>query len=237
MPKSYTVTVDGIPVEVTHKWIRSFRLRVDKTGKAAASAPVGMPRREAERFLREHRNWLVARVMQVQRKKEILGNRKVEDGAVRMILGEKVVLRIVEDKKKKVVREGNTVLIMTPSADSADWEKQYDAYYLREAKALYSELVADYTALVEHQETDIPKVTVRRMTSRWGSCTPEKRTIRLNYYLYEAPVFCVEYVALHEVAHLVYPDHSARFYALIASIMPDYRDRKKLLERSVYIGE
>ena len=47
----------------------------------------------------------------------------------------------------------------------------------------------------------------------------------------------MEYVALHEVAHLVYPDHSARFYALIASIMPDYRDRKKLLERSVYIGE
>lgn len=237
MPKQRTVLIDGIPVLVTYKKIRSLRLKIDQSGNASASVPVGVPLHEVERFLMVQKDWLRQRIDQKQQEKEALPEREVYHGAQRRILGETVTILIEKADRKRTERVGDEIILKTPSDDPAEWEKQYDAFYLRQARALYEELVTDYTALVEHQDTDIPRVSVRKMSTRWGSCTPAKRTIRLNYYLYEAPLFCVEYVALHEVAHLVYPNHSRQFYGLVSSIMPEYREYKKLLEKSVKIGD
>jgi len=74
-----------------------------------------------------------------------------------------------------------------------------------------------------------PKIRVRTMKTRWGSCIPSKNVITLNTRLLLKPRRCVEYVVLHEFAHFTHPDHSARFYGLVESVMPDWKERKKEL--------
>jgi predicted metal-dependent hydrolase len=71
---------------------------------------------------------------------------------------------------------------------------------------------------------------LRTMSKRWGSCTPTSR-IFLNPLLISAPKDCIDYVIIHELCHLRFPNHSTSFYQLLASILPDYRYRKDYLDR------
>lgn len=75
-----------------------------------------------------------------------------------------------------------------------------------------------------------PTLKLRAMKSRWGSCAWGKASITLNRRLYFAPPECLDYVALHELCHLVVHDHSPRFHALLDALMPDWKARKRRLE-------
>ncbi|MDR0570661.1 MAG: M48 family metallopeptidase [Clostridiales Family XIII bacterium] len=80
-------------------------------------------------------------------------------------------------------------------------------------------------------------VGIRRMYSRWGSCTAGTRRIRLNAMLEYCPQECLEYVVVHELAHLRENNHSPRFWAIVAEALPDYKARQaKLKERQWVLG-
>lgn len=72
----------------------------------------------------------------------------------------------------------------------------------------------------------------RAMTSRWGSCTAKTRRIRLNAMLAYCPRECVEYVIVHELAHLRENNHSTRFWKIVADALPDYKARQTKLALS-----
>ena len=74
-----------------------------------------------------------------------------------------------------------------------------------------------------------PALRVRAMRSRWGSCHYTKGVVVLSSHLLAKPRAAVEYVVLHELCHFLHPDHSQAFYGLLASLMPDWRQRKALL--------
>lgn len=74
-----------------------------------------------------------------------------------------------------------------------------------------------------------PSIIIRRMANRWGSKTPKGR-IMLNPELIKAPGRCIDYVVVHELCHLVHPDHSAKYYALLERVMPDWKRWKARLE-------
>lgn len=74
-----------------------------------------------------------------------------------------------------------------------------------------------------------PTMQVRHMRTRWGSCHPAGR-LTLNADLVRAPKGCLDYVLMHELCHLVVPNHSARFYALQGRLLPDWRTWKTRLE-------
>jgi len=78
----------------------------------------------------------------------------------------------------------------------------------------------------------IPDVTVRRMTSRWGTCNTQTRRITLNLELAQRDADLLEYVIVHELAHLVERGHNARFYAVMDAHLPDWRLRRRLLNAS-----
>ena len=73
-------------------------------------------------------------------------------------------------------------------------------------------------------------VGIRTMTSRWGSCTAKTNRIRLNAALAYCPLDCLEYVVVHELAHLRENNHSPRFWMIVAGALPDYKERKKKLK-------
>jgi len=104
-----------------------------------------------------------------------------------------------------------------------EWDMEFsDEFYYSEAKILFTRLIHKYNRYINKP---ITKVRIKKMNSRWGSCNSKKGYINLNLYLIKKDIEFIEYVILHELAHLIHPNHSQQFYALIASIMPDYRDR------------
>jgi len=102
----------------------------------------------------------------------------------------------------------------------------------REALAYLMPLVEKWYPVVAAQGILMPHVTVRRMRSRYGSCSVGRGRITLAFLLLEVPVECAEYVVLHELTHFLYPDHGHKFYDFIEQHMPDWRQREKLLKQA-----
>ena len=96
------------------------------------------------------------------------------------------------------------------------------------ARRIYEHFIAKFAPTVNRK---INRVVVRKMTTRWGSCNSRKGYINLSLNLIEKAPELVEYVVLHELAHLIYPHHQKSFYDFIAALMPDFRSREKRLNK------
>jgi predicted metal-dependent hydrolase len=126
-------------------------------------------------------------------------------------------------------REGERVVILIPDqfsrAEESEWVDRMLARLAAREERLRrsdSELVGRAGRLIdrylpEHTRVAAP-ASVRWVTnqnSRWGSCTPADRTIRISHRIQEMPDWVIDYVLLHELAHLVVPSHNARFWELV----------------------
>ncbi|MBO7665330.1 MAG: M48 family metallopeptidase, partial [Aeriscardovia sp.] len=89
-------------------------------------------------------------------------------------------------------------------------------------------LLPRWTAAVGRAPT---RIAIRPMTSRWGSCTPATGRIRINAELAGMPERLLEYVLVHELAHLLVPGHGPRFQALMTRFLPDWKDRRREINR------
>ena len=96
------------------------------------------------------------------------------------------------------------------------------------ARKVNAAMTAFYPEFSKHK-IKMPQISLRVMKTRWGSCTPGKGTIRFNLMLVDKPQECVEYVVVHELAHLVHPNHSKQFWKVVEEILPDWKERKKRL--------
>lgn len=96
------------------------------------------------------------------------------------------------------------------------------------ARRIYGHFIAKFAPTVNRK---INRVVVRKMTTRWGSCNSRKGYINLSLNLIEKAPDLVEYVVLHELAHLIYPHHQKSFYDFIAKLMPDFKAREKRLNK------
>lgn len=80
-------------------------------------------------------------------------------------------------------------------------------------------------------------IRFRTMRSRWGSCQPQTRAININRRLGAMPPACIEYVLVHELCHLIHPDHSPRFHAAMSRFLPDWAERKERLRQLGLMAE
>ena len=98
--------------------------------------------------------------------------------------------------------------------------------------AARADLTERVTRLAARMGVDFAGITIRAQRTRWGSCHPAKRQITLAARLALQPPEAVEYVVVHEYCHFVHPDHQAGFWALVASILPDWKARRALLRNA-----
>ena len=76
----------------------------------------------------------------------------------------------------------------------------------------------------------MPKIAVRDMSTRWGSCSLRTGTLAFARRLCVMPLPAQEYVVVHEFCHFAHPDHSPAFWAAVAAVLPDYKQRERLLK-------
>lgn len=81
-----------------------------------------------------------------------------------------------------------------------------------------------------------PEIRIRSMVSRWGSCQPANGVLTFARQLAEVPESCAEYVVVHEFAHFIHPDHSPAFHAFLSEMMPDWKERRNLLNTRGWVG-
>ncbi|HEY9445502.1 MAG TPA: SprT family zinc-dependent metalloprotease [Burkholderiales bacterium] len=193
---------------------RTISLRIDEAG-LRVGAPIAATQRAIENALQTHGAWILGKLAEWSGRRPPV--RQWTDGALLMLHGEPLALRCTADMAWAEVR-GDVML-----APARDTERGVIAALRDAALDCYRGRVAHYCdALgVEH-----PDVRLSNARTRWGSCHIEGR-IRLNWRMIQMPMRLIDYVVAHEVAHLREMNHSARFWAIVGRLIPDYITRRK----------
>lgn len=87
--------------------------------------------------------------------------------------------------------------------------------------------------LVKNHGVEYPELKLRKMKNRWGSCYINEKKIILNEVLIKAPKDCIDYVILHELIHFIYKNHDENFYKMLFLLMPDWKERKNILDSKI----
>lgn len=222
-PRSQTMTLDGVEVEVRWKAVRTLRLTVrGPTGQAWVSAPLHTPEDTVRDFVTGRLDWV--RTHQSRLRNHALARAPaLVDGATVPWLGQPLVLRVVSVAgRPTVVQDGPGMLRMEVREGSKPEEREAMLYrwYRARLGELVPTLVAKWEPVVGVHALEW---RLRRMKTRWGTCNTRDRRIWLNVELARVPLHCVEYVVVHELVHLVERSHNARFWGLVTTFMPDWR--------------
>ncbi|MCA6408294.1 MAG: M48 family metallopeptidase [Cytophagales bacterium] len=157
--------------------------------------------------------------------------REYVSGETHYYLGKQYILRIRKSSDESVKLKGGELIVKVERTNDVKQIKQIlSSWYYQHALKKFDESIS--TSLQRFKEYDLnrPKLELRRMARRWGSCTPNKMIILIPEII-KAPSKCIDYVVIHELCHLVHPNHSQSFYELQNKVMPDNANWKLRLEK------
>ena len=100
------------------------------------------------------------------------------------------------------------------------------SYYMESARKIFKRKTAAYA---KKMSVTYGRITIREQKTRWGSCTPKTGRIRLNLQLAGYPEVCLEYILVHELAHLRIPNHSPAFWKLVEEYIPNWKEIRRQL--------
>lgn len=203
---------------------RSIGLRIDDDGLTVA-----MPMRASEKWLQsvlqEKASWIVEKLAGWQAKKP----EPIEwiDGEAIPFLGEPLTLRVVASlfEAPPMLRGRQLFVHVANIANHGVAEQAVMQWYRHEAALLFRERVAHHAPLLHVSPSEIKLSSAR---TQWGSCNV-RGTVHLNWQLIKLPLRLVDYVVVHELAHLVEMNHSAAFWQVVKSACPDYARRRREL--------
>ena len=153
----------------------------------------------------------------------------LENGDSLFYLGEKRTLTVIrEDRTRAKVKclMGRLIMWVPYEADYSYKKEQLEKWYRREAGEVFHAKALEYAAVLH---VDFKDIRVKDQKSRWGSCS-SKGNLNFNYRLAYMPPAILDYVVVHELAHLRHMDHSKEFWALVGVYLPDYKERRKWLK-------
>ncbi|MBC8496976.1 MAG: M48 family metallopeptidase [Chloroflexi bacterium] len=196
----------------------------------AVEAPLESEFPEIEKRVRKRAAWIVKQQRQFRRFSVEFPPRKYVSGETHRYLGRQYRLRVFEDDVPiEVVRMDRGFITMYVNSKSPDnVKKVLENHFRKRALNIFTEQVKKWMPRFERFDIEQPQVVVRRMKSRWGSCTA-KGKITLNFKLIQVPKKLIDYVIVHELCHTVVHSHNTEFYALLTRILPDWEERREKL--------
>ena len=226
------LTIEDLTIQVTHKAIRHAYLRVDGDGEVRLSAPKRMSKAEIETFVRSKQDWIRRQQAKAHARPKPVEHQYIS-GEAFPVWGRTVRLQVVETRGKPTVdlRGAALRLAIRPGTSKAQRAALLAAWYRAQLEAAVPPLLARWEPRLG---VKLAKFSLRKMKTRWGSCSTKPRTMRLNTELAcLAPEF-LEYVVVHELVHLLEPSHNGRFKALMDRHLPGWREtRRRLREHAL----
>lgn len=217
-------------VRVSFDRFRTLRLSVRPDGSVSVRAP----RKTSKAFIQSHvqgrAEWIFRHLERFRGLQHAAQPLEYISGETHAFLGQGIELAVSQGERNAVRLTNETFEVTTRFPPQPDKVRALlEAWYLSQARELFARIIRDMQPRFDALGVPRPaKLTVRAMTSRWGTCSLA-RTITLNRHLVRAPLPCVEFVVAHELCHLRHHGHDARFYGLLETVMPDWKARRKRL--------
>lgn len=209
----------------THR--RSLCLSINKEGNLIVHAPKKLNMNDIFKYICEKENWIRTKQSEIENKYQI--NKKVIHYEEVLFLGRKYCIDKLSGINK--IELSDEKIFLPSKFENDDKLSKIKNWYIKNAKEILFERL-EYFADV--MQVDYSSVSLSNSKNRWGSCD-SKRRIKLNFRLIMLPHKVIDFVLIHELAHIIEFNHSKKFYNIISAIMPNYKTQQRCLKDYDYV--
>ncbi len=219
-----------IDYEVQYTLRKTLEIAVLPDCQVVITAPEGIEDEKITEKVRKRARWILKQKEFFQQFQPKTPPRNYLIGETHLYLGRRYRLQIQEDLQERVELSFGKLRVFCKSQSDPELVKRLlTIWYRQKAHIKFNERLNYHLANYSEFQKYNPILQIRTMNKRWGSLSP-KGMLTLNLNLIKAPVDCIDYVIVHELCHLIQPNHGPKFYRILKKIMPDYQKIKLKLE-------
>ncbi|MDR3214853.1 MAG: M48 family metallopeptidase [Bacilli bacterium] len=153
------------------------------------------------------------------------------DGSIFIYLGKEYIIQYVKSANQEYcfLKDNYLIVYLHNEHDLAHNKQVIDLFIMKQAVKIITEIFDDILekfTLIDFR----PQLKIRNMTSKFGVCYYKKNSITLAAMLIHYDIECISYVIIHELGHFIQPNHSKKFYYIIESYLPNYKEIVKKLK-------
>jgi predicted metal-dependent hydrolase len=212
----------GMSVDVVFKDIKNVHLSVyPPTGRVRISAPARMKLDTIRVFAISKLGWIKQQQKKLQAQ-ERETPREYLDRESHYVWGKRYLLKVIASDTAPALelKHRKMLLRVRPGTGEDKTQAIVDEWYRAQLKRAVPSLIAKWEPLMG---VKVERVFVQKMKTKWGSCNPGSKNIRLNSELTKKPPECLEYIVVHEMVHLIVRRHDDRFTSLMDRWFPNWR--------------
>ena len=193
-----------IQYTLERKNIRRVNIRLKSDKKVYVSAPYNVPLDFIQNFVSSKSKWIFKNIADIEKRQNNKIDSDIYNNKTVFFIGNKFKVNIIKDLKNNIILDYENMYINIYTIyDNSEYVKNLYLSWLKfNCNIVFKESVERMIKLLCDYNIDFPKISVRNMKTRWGSCTPSKKSIRLNLQLIKADIKCIDQVVLHELVHL-----------------------------------
>jgi predicted metal-dependent hydrolase len=229
MKLSYEYGTQTIEFDVVFRNRKTMAIQIEAPDKVTVISPKGVKEDEILRVVKGKSKWITQKLFQIREMEYLKRSREYVNGESFIYMGRNYSLQIVVDvshiiPEAKLFR--GKFYVYTDSNDPFIIRRALEQWYKEKAKQKIGERIHYYQKYFDLAPN---KVMIKEQQKRWGSCSSQ-RNLYFNWKCIMAPSPVLDYLVVHEMCHMVHMNHSAEFWNLVRSILPDYEERRKLLK-------
>jgi predicted metal-dependent hydrolase len=216
-----------IPDSIVRSYRRSLCLTIKKDGRFIVHAPMKLSINKINEYIKEKENWIITKQREIENKLSI--NKSVILYNEFLFLGKKYKLTKIKGIKK--VELTDKEILVPEKLDADDVLLFIKRFYINNSKKILCDRLEYFANLMQIDYADL---AIFNSKTKWGSCD-SNRKIKLNFKLIMLPHKAIDFVLIHELAHVLEFNHSKHFYKIISSVMPGYKLQQKILKEYDYV--
>lgn len=219
-----------IEYNLTRTSRKNVNITVKNDGVIYVSAPKRVALADINKIVLSKRDWILNAQKNVKARKVIKNDISLRNNSNVRLYGTNRKILLVPCMKNYVALNDETIIFYVKEdyADNQNYKNNiFNKFLKEELQKTVDKFAFKYLKMLN---LSLDSIEFRAMKSRWGTCIPTKKKILFNSKLVHCPIEAIEYVVLHEIVHLIHPNHSKAFYNTVEAYMPDWKDRKKILQ-------
>jgi len=220
---------NNIPYTLVRKKMKTVRLRVTADGRVTVSAPRSVSAARIASFVQQHEAFIQKRLHEVEQARSAHYPTRYAPGDTFSYLGGRLRLLVRTAPRPSAALWGDTLTLCLPDdADGEDVKALFIKWTRGEAKRVFAQRLA---LLLPHFSCkNTLRLSVRDMTTRWGSINVKRGSMSLSIHLLRCEPELIDYVITHELCHIAYPHHTPAFYAALETYYPHRKQFDKRLK-------
>ena len=216
--------------DITYSLKKSSRktasIYIERDGSVSVLVPKTLKKSDVEELIEKKRKWIYRNLAEWQDMNAARIRRQYVSGEGFLYLGRSYRLKLVDDQPERLSLKGGYFCLLSKDGRLQKPDAAFKSFYKSKGQEKISDRVKFYS---DRMGVDPAGVRVLELKNRWASCTPEGR-LNFHWKCMMAPPTIIDYIVVHELAHLRYLNHTKAFWNQVDKVLPDYRERKQWLK-------